>query len=286
VCVSKIKTTTDNKNGRTERALMPFWPAAVDEAGLDVYTSRLLAHVIRAAGKSGEYYEARPRAATTCGMSPRRVHTSLSDLVRMSVLAVKDAPSKGRTPTRYVLLPPDQWKLNRAPRTRLNHAPATRLEASTVHGRDAQPCTDEEINRAPRANKRFSIRQGTQTEKVLKETPSAVEDTTVVKADAIEILDSGQWPSNWKGQARDKWRPHGAVDDRDLESLRGLLGRPFEDVMRGLSAFLAAGNARFKLKTFVSSAGDWINGQTGRTTSKGQQTDNWARRVMGEGGGR
>jgi hypothetical protein len=74
---TKDEGSTEAHDGGPKRARMPFWPAAVDDAGLDVYTARLLAHVIRRAGASGEYFESRRRAADVCLMSERRVFRAL-----------------------------------------------------------------------------------------------------------------------------------------------------------------------------------------------------------------
>lgn len=75
-------------------------PAALDDAGLDVYLFRALAHVARRAGAVGGVFKGeRTRAARTCGMSLTRWKGCLKELLKLGVL-VKLEERAGCT-TRY-----------------------------------------------------------------------------------------------------------------------------------------------------------------------------------------
>lgn len=108
----------------------PFWPAWLDEAGLDPITVRVLAHVVRVAASSGVFFEARPKVAKTCRIGARKVFAVLQALVACRVLAVEGQPSRGRAATRYRLLPVEGWDLT-----------VHDMHGSTVHHTHAQPCT-------------------------------------------------------------------------------------------------------------------------------------------------
>lgn len=73
------------------------------------------------------------------------------------------------------------------------------------------------------------------------------------------------WPAQWVGVLVDRWRPHGEVTAGQLgKLLKPLQGRhAFEDVERGLCAFLDAGKASFGPQAFARAAGDWIAGRAG-----------------------
>jgi hypothetical protein len=132
------------KSGAQGERRMPFWPAWLDDAGLDPYTVRVFLHVVRVAARSREFYEARPATARACRMSPRRVFTALRELVKANVLAIEGEPSYGRLATRFTLRPLEEWR-------------------PTVHHVHGQPCTDGGFNRAPRAaegTEEGSLRKG------------------------------------------------------------------------------------------------------------------------------
>ncbi len=80
----------------------------------------------------------------------------------------------------------------------------------------------------------------------------------------VTATDNG-WSGNWVGKLVDLWSPHGAIKPGRLgTALKGLKAlHPFEDVERGLSAFLKAGKASFGPEVFAQAAGDWIAGRSG-----------------------
>ena len=71
------------------------------------------------------------------------------------------------------------------------------------------------------------------------------------------------WPTDWTRRLIDVWRPHGDVAGGRLGKALGEIKgrRPFEDVERGLRAYLAAGKAQYGPEAFARSVGDCIDGR-------------------------
>lgn len=67
-----------------------FIHSALDEAGLDLYEFRLLAHVAR----RGDCYAAVPKIAQVCKMSHRKVQVSLKSLMKKGLIAQQLRPGK------------------------------------------------------------------------------------------------------------------------------------------------------------------------------------------------
>jgi S1-C subfamily serine protease len=84
----------------------------------------------------------------------------------------------------------------------------------------------------------------------------------VAAARTLEIVKVNGWPPDWADRLVESWSRYGSVSHGQLgRALKPLqAAHAFDDVQRGLEAWLAAGKGSYGVYSFVRDAVRWING--------------------------
>jgi hypothetical protein len=93
-----------------ERTYYAQIPNLIDDAGLSVYAFRLLAHIRRIAGDTGECWEGTRTLAEKCGMSVGQVSNAKAELVKRGFISITRRPIRGGFVDE--LRPVDVWAEN------------------------------------------------------------------------------------------------------------------------------------------------------------------------------
>jgi DNA-binding transcriptional MocR family regulator len=93
-----------------ERTYYAQIPNLIDDAGLSVYAFRLLAHIRRIAGDTGECWEGTRTLAEKCGMSVGQVSNAKAELVKRGFISITRRPIRGGFVDE--LRPVDVWTEN------------------------------------------------------------------------------------------------------------------------------------------------------------------------------
>jgi hypothetical protein len=224
-------------------------PAALDDAGLDVYEFRALAHIARRSGSSGLYYGSGTRSAAICRMSLRTWRSAIASLMRRGLLEVVEKADGKQTIYRCTSCtgaPPAPVisKATGASPAR-GGAPGAGVPVHEVHGTGAPGAHKGEPEGVPQ-----------------KETLKGNPPSPLVLVPAVEATDA--WPESWLAVACLDWRRRydGAPPEKRIGQALAKLKKldfTWPDLRRGWCAYLRQTQGAFASpEKFASTAGDWV----------------------------